>query len=162
ERRKRPVRRNISPGLVVPGEHRPEIGGVFGPQFFDAAIAALHCHRAGTRRGRRGNRQTDWLAGFRIGHGSRHQLSFLRSSLKNLFSSGLLTRPAKPSNLPSWAISVAVLMNACMATRASEPPTLMRRTPIPAMSPTVKPNALLLRKFTGFGATAFTTASICS
>ena len=49
-----------------------------------------------------------------------------------------------------------------MATRASEPPTLIRRTPIAARSLTVKPNAPLLRKFTGFGATALTTASICS
>ena len=70
--------------------------------------------------------------------------------------------PAKPSNLPSLAISVAVRMKACIATRASEPPTLIRRTPIAARSLTVKPNAPLLRKFTGFGATAFTTASICS
>ncbi len=56
--------------------------------------------------------------------------AFLRSSAKNLFSSWLVISPAKPSNLPSLAISVAVLMKACMATRASEPPTLMRRTPI--------------------------------
>ena len=60
--------------------------------------------------------------------------SFLRSSLKNLFSSGLEISPAKPSNLPSLAISVAVRMKACMATRASEPPTLIRRTPIAARS----------------------------
>ena len=49
-----------------------------------------------------------------------------------------------------------------MATRASEPPTLMRRTPIAAISLTVNPSAPPSRKFTGFGATAFTTASICS
>ena len=41
-----------------------------------------------------------------------------------------------------------------MATRASVPPTLMRRTPMPARSSTVKPNAPLLRKLIGFGATA--------
>ena len=48
------------------------------------------------------------------------------------------------------------------AERASAPPTLMRRTPMPARSLTVWPNAAPLRKLTGFGATAFTTASICS
>ena len=57
---------------------------------------------------------------------------------------------------------VATRMKACIATRASEPPTLIRRTPIAARSSTVKPKAPLLRKLTGFGATAFTTASICS
>ena len=49
-----------------------------------------------------------------------------------------------------------------MATRASVPPTLMRRTPIAVMSDTEKPNAPQLRKLTGFGATALTTASMCS
>ena len=49
-----------------------------------------------------------------------------------------------------------------MATRASVPPTLMRRTPISPRSLTVKPKAPLLRKLTGFGATALTIASICS
>ena len=55
-----------------------------------------------------------------------------------------------------------IWMTACMATRASVPPTLMRRTPSAARSSTVKPKAPLLRKFTGFGATAFTTAAISS
>jgi hypothetical protein len=91
-----------------------------------------------------------------------HHLSDLRSSLKNLFSSALEMRPSKPSNLPSLAISVAVLMNACMAARASEPPTLMRRTPMAAISLTLNSIAQPARKFTGFGATALTTASICS
>ena len=70
--------------------------------------------------------------------------------------------PPKPSNLPSLAISVAVLMKAFIATRASDPPTLIRRTPMAAMSLTVKSIAHPARKFTGFGATALTTASICS
>src|SRR5438105_11420927 len=40
--------------------------------------------------------------------------------------------------------------------------TLMRRTPIAAKSKTECPNAALFKKFTGFGATALHTASICS
>ena len=41
-----------------------------------------------------------------------------------------------------------------MAARASEPPTLMRRTPMAAISFTVNSIAQPARKFTGFGATA--------
>ena len=68
----------------------------------------------------------------------------------------------KPSNEPCSAIAFAVRMKPPQAERASAPPTLMRRTPMPARSVTVWPNAAPLRKLTGFGATAFTTASICS
>ncbi len=60
------------------------------------------------------------------------------------------------------AISRADLMKAFMATRASVPPTLMRRTPISARSLTVKPNAPPSRKLIGFGATALIVATICS
>src|SRR5271169_6086123 len=85
-----------------------------------------------------------------------------RSSAKYLLSCGLVITPAKLSNFPSLAISVAALMKACMATRASVPPTLMRRTPMSARSLTVKPKAPLLRKLIGLGATALTVAAICS
>src|ERR1019366_2924625 len=101
----------------------------------------------------------------RFGLGRRHAQGFVRrvrSSLKNLLSSAFDTTPEKLSNFPSLAISRADLMNAFMATRASVPPTLMRRTPISSRSLTVKPNAPLLRKLIGFGATACTVATICS
>jgi len=48
------------------------------------------------------------------------------------------------------------------AERASAPPTLMRRTPSAAMSPTVRSVAPPTSRLTGFGATAATTAAICS
>ena len=53
-------------------------------------------------------------------------------------------------------------MKASIATRASVPPTLMRRTPMPARSLTVKPSAPLLRKLIALPPTAFTVASMCS
>src|SRR6202044_3199743 len=163
EAREWTVGSDVSPDLILPGKDLPQIASVIGSKLFEAAIAAFQRHRSRPRCRRRVvDRQTDGLAGLRMRLRRGHDESFLRSSLKNLFSSGLEMSPAKPSNLPSLAISVATRMKACMATRASEPPTLMRRTPIAAMSSTVKPNALLLRKFTGFGATACTTASISS
>jgi regulator of protease activity HflC (stomatin/prohibitin superfamily) len=63
----------------------------------------------------------------------------LRSSLKNLFSSGLEIKPGE-------AVELAVLGDLGRGadegvhgrSRASEPPTLIRRTPIAAMSLTVK------------------------
>src|SRR6516225_9253484 len=155
---------NIGPHMIMPGEHAPSIGPVVRPQFFQPAVLPFQRHRFWPRR-RAGflDRQPNRLAGYRMKLGCSHgDASFFRSALKNWFSSGLPIKPAKPSNLPSRAISVATRTKACMATRASEPPTLMRRTPIAARSLTVKPNAPLLRKLTGFGATAFTTASICS
>src|SRR5579862_3234980 len=138
---------------------------MIGPKLFQAAVAAFERDRAGTRRRSRPlDGEAHRLAGlgmrFRLGRD--HHISVPRSSPKNLFRSALVISPAKPSNLPSLAISVAVRMKACIATRASEPPTLIRRTPIMARSLTVKPYAPLLRKFTGLGATAFTAASICS
>ena len=66
------------------------------------------------------------------------------------------------SNLPAVAMSRAARITAVQATRASVPPRLMRRTPSEARSFTVSSVALDIRKFTGFGATAFTTAAICS
>src|SRR6516225_7780610 len=135
-----------------------------GAKLLQPAITALQNDRPGTRRRFRiGNRQADRLPDQRIRHGRRHGLArLLRAAPKSLFRSRLLNRPAKPSNFPSRAISVATRMKACIATRASEPPTLIRRTPMAARSLTVKPNAPLLRKLTGFGAAALTTASICS
>src|SRR6516225_10535636 len=160
----RAVGRDIGPDAIMAREHRPQIGPVLGLQFLQTTVTALQNDRSGARRGpgffdRQPNRLARYWVRFGCGHGNP---AFSRSALKNLFNSGLLMRPAKPSNLPSRAISVATWMKACMATRASEPPTLMRRTPMAARSPTVKPNAPLLRKLTGFGATDLTTASICS
>src|SRR5258708_20434046 len=117
--------------MVVPGERGPQVRGVVGLKLLEAAVAALQHHRAGPGCRRRViDRQPDRLAGLRMRFRAGHDESFLRSSLKNLFSSGLEMSPAKPSNLPSLAISVATRMKASIATRASEPPTLMRRTPI--------------------------------
>src|SRR6516164_247736 len=160
----RTVGGNIRPDLIVPGEHRPQIGPVLGLQFLQTTITALQYGRSGARRGPSFlDRQPNRLAGYWVRFGCAHgNPVFSRSALKNLFNSGLLMRSAKPSTLPSRAISLATRTKACMATRASEPPTLMRRTPMAARSPTVKPNAPLLRKLTGFGSTALTTASICS
>jgi len=59
-------------------------------------------------------------------------------------------------------ICFAARMKPPQAERASEPPTLMRRTPIAARSLTVKPNAPLLRKLIGLPAAALTVASMCS
>ncbi len=61
------------------------------------------------------------------------------SSRKNVISSGCGAAVAKSSNLPSSSICFADRMTAPQPTRASVPPTLMRRTPIAAMSATVKP-----------------------
>jgi hypothetical protein len=47
------------------------------------------------------------------------------------------------------------------AERASEPPTLMRRTPRSSAGFSDRPDAPI-RRLTGFGCTAFTTADICS
>src|SRR4051812_3154474 len=93
-----------------------------------------------------------------IAHASRAALSLLKKPL----SSPPFAASLKPSNEPCSAIDLAVRMKPPQAERASAPPTLMRRTPIAAMSATVCPNAAPLRKFTGLGATAFTTASIWS
>src|SRR5579872_619453 len=163
EVRKWPVGRDVSPEPVMAGEDRPQVCRMFRRELFEMAVAPLERHRTGSRRGRLVlDAQPDRLAGQWMRFGCGHHTGVPLSSLKNLLSSALVMRPAKPSNLPSLAISVAVRMKACMATRASEPPTLMRRTPIAARSATVKPKAPLLRKLTGLGATALTTASICS
>src|SRR6185503_15951011 len=90
-------------------------------------------------------------------HASRAALSLVKKPL----SSPLLAASLKPANEPC-SISFAMRMKPPQAERASAPPTLMRRTPMLARSLTVWPNAAPLRKFTGFGATALTTASICS
>ena len=87
---------------------------------------------------------------------------FFRSVLNNALSSAFEIKPANLSKVPASAISFADLMKACMATRASVPPTLMRRTPMAAMSLTLKPEAADISRLTGLGATALTTASICS
>src|SRR5438067_789979 len=95
---------------------------------------------------------------FQVAHASRAALSLE----KNAFSSAPEAASLKPANVPCSAISFAIRMKPPQAERASAPPTLMRRTPIAARSLTECPNAAPFKKFTGFGATALTTASICS
>src|SRR5262245_54963029 len=124
---------------------------------FDPAVAAVERHRGGAPRRRRIDLRADRLAGDGTGLGyAPHR--FFMSSLKKRLSSALGTVPAKLSNLPVSAISRAARMVAVQATRASVPPTLIRRTPSPARSLTVRSVALDMRKFTGFGATALTPA----
>src|SRR6185503_18678122 len=63
------------------------------------------------------------------------------------------TARARLANVPCSAISLAAVRNPPQAARASAPPTLMRRTPIAAISVTVvksEPTSML----TGFGVTA--------
>src|SRR5437764_6882220 len=67
---------------------------------------------------------------FQVAHASRAALSFV----KNALSSAPEAASLKPVNVPSPAISFAVRMNPPQAERASAPPTLMRRTPMPARS----------------------------
>ena len=70
-------------------------------------------------------------------------------------------RLAQELELPASAISFAVWMKPCQAARASAPPVLTRRTPRAASSGTVSPGPPI-STLTGFGATAVTTALICS
>src|SRR6185312_6409248 len=154
-------RGDVGPDRVGVPDLLPQRISMVLRQSLDTAVAALQRHGAGPGRRRGIDRRPDRLSGLRmfvIGHDCR----FFRSSWKNALSSAFGITPAKLSNLPGSAMSRADLMKACMATRANVPPTLMRRTPMAARSPTVKPKAPLLRKLTGFGATALTTASICS
>src|SRR5581483_7968645 len=152
----RPVGRDVGPYRRMAGKGPPQVGSMPRLKLFHAAVAALQHDRSGPAGRRRIDRQPDRLACLRV------WLRIQRAVPKNLLRSALETIPAKLSNLPSLAISVADLMNAFMATRDSVPPTLMRRTPISAMSFTVKPRLLWFRKLTGLGATACTTATICS
>src|SRR5262249_53756910 len=92
----------------------------------------------------------------------RYDVRCARSSRKNAFSSGSGTAPAKAAKRPAEAIVRAARMNAPQATRASELPTLMGRTPSAARSPTVMPLAVDTSTLTGFGATAATAAAISS
>src|SRR5258705_9016757 len=64
-------------------------------------------------------------------------------------------------NVPFSAISRAARMKPPHAVRASEPPTLMRRTPRSAASATERPDAPI-RRFTGLGCTAVTAADFLS
>src|SRR3989304_1345824 len=68
---------------------------------------------------------------------------------------------ASPAKVPCSAISVAAWTNAPQATRASPPPTLIRRTPRSARAATVV-KSLPTRALTGFGATELTAAAISS
>ena len=80
---------------------------------------------------------------------------------KAALTAALFGSSANRVNVPSSAISCAAATNAACATRASVPPTLIRRTPSAAPSATVM-NGLWTSRFTGFGATAATIADTCS
>src|SRR5262249_48320432 len=132
-------RRDKRPDVVVPAHGSPQrVPVLCGIEALDRAVPSLQRDIARHRRGCGIDRDA------RRNHAAHRRA--LRSSAKNLLSSALLMTPAKLSNLPSVAIAFADLMNASIATRASVPPTLIRRTPMAARSLTVKPNAPLLRK----------------
>src|SRR5262249_1545712 len=149
------------PDAVMPFDRVPQGRIVLLRESFERVIAAGEGHRGGTLRRRCIDRRADGLPrdGMRLGR-ARHR--FFISSLKKRLSSALAMEPAKLSNLPAVAMSRAARITAVQATRASVPPRLMRRTPREARSFTVSSVALDIRKFTGFGTTAFTTAAICS
>src|SRR6185503_7305498 len=81
----------------------------------------------------------------------------LHENLRLISANGMAA--ASPLNVPCCAISVAALRKPLHAARASAPPTLMRRTPSVVRSATVAKSAPT-NTFTGFGATAFTTAAM--
>src|SRR5262249_10127854 len=87
---------------------------------------------------------------------------FFASSRKKAFSSALVMVPSKFLNVPCSAISRAARANPFQAVRAMVPPVLMRRTPMPVKSLTLKLGAFTIKKFTDLGATAFTVVSISS
>src|SRR5690606_10257780 len=70
-------------------------------------------------------------------------------------------RPGKLVNVPLSEISLAATRSPFHAVLARVPPTLMRRTPSDSASATVMKGALM-RRLTGLGATASTTAETCS
>src|SRR5262249_10729964 len=152
---------HIGPDLVVAFDGVPQRLVVMLSQPFYPAIAALERYWPGALCGRCIDCQSDWLLGDGMWLGRACHRFFI-SSRKKVLSSALAMLPARLSNLPFVAMSRAARMIAVQATRASVPPRLMRRTPSPARSFTVRSVALDMRKFTGFGATAFTTAAICS
>src|SRR5262249_36499785 len=128
-----------------------------GIELLHPAEPACEPLRPGRQRGRRVDARPH--RGFGIGLAHVHGAGLC--SAKNLLSSGLLTTPAKLSNFPCSAISRAERRNAFMATRAKVPPTLMRRTPMSAISCTVN-TSVDISRLTGSGATALTTAVTCS
>src|SRR6185437_1331943 len=81
---------------------------------------------------------------------------------KSSFNSFPLAACANPSKRPSLAIVRAARMKPAQAQRASAPPTLTRRTPIASTSFNVNSLVEPMSRFTGLGATAATTAVICS
>src|SRR3954454_23680099 len=146
----RRMRRQIGPHVVRARQRGPEVGAVPRQvERLEPAVAALQ-HLALRERPRRPVRK--------IAHAPGAALSLV----KNALSSPPFAASLKPVNVTCWAISFAMRMKPPQAERANAPPTLMRRTPIAARSEIECPNAAPLRKFTGFGATALHTASICS
>src|SRR5262245_7164562 len=152
---------HVGPDVVVALDGLPQARVVTLSQPFDVPMATLEHDRGGALRRRGVDRRADRLPGdgMRLGR-ARHR--FFASSRKKPLSSALAMEPARLSNFPAVAMSRAARTTAVQATRASVPPRLMRRTPSEARSFTVSSVALDIRKFTGFGATAFTTAAICS
>src|SRR4051812_14102139 len=146
----RRMRRQISPGVISARQRGPELAAVLAYiKWLQPTVAALQ-HLALWERPRRPVNEN--------AHALRAGLSLVKMPLSSAPEAASL----KPVNVPSPAISFAIRMKPPQAERASAPPTLMRRTPMLARSATEWPNAPPFRKFTGFGAAAFTTASICS
>src|SRR6185369_6300759 len=142
--------RQIGPHIMRARERGRDVGAVFAHiERLQPPVIALE-RLARRKRRRRPARQ--------LSHDSRAALSLV----KKPFSSPPFAASLKPANVPCSAISFAMRMKPPQAERASAPPTLMRRTPIAARSETEWPNAAPFKKFTGLGATACTTASICS
>src|SRR5690349_2744294 len=96
-------------------------------------------------------------------HLPRRSIGPLRHhELNNPFSSFPLAAFVKTSKRPSLAIVRDAFMKPDQAQRASAPPTLILRTPNASTSLRVSGLSQPISRLTGLGATAFTTASICS
>src|SRR5262245_35024021 len=152
---KRSVARHVGPDVVMAAHRFPQRGGVLGSELFHPSMTAFQHHRARTAGGSGINRRTDR----QVGHAPR----FFRSSRNRALSSAPGADSLSPSEPPSCAICFATRITLPQPTRARAPPTLMRRTPRAARSLTVSGLAPEdISTLTGFGATALTTAAICS
>src|SRR5882672_3558302 len=85
-----------------------------------------------------------------------------RSSARNSLISAYGVRSTRPEKLPLALRARAARMKPVHPARASEPPTLMRRTPSAAMLATSSPMSRTTRRLNGFGWTALTSAWISS
>jgi hypothetical protein len=98
----------------------------------------------------------------RIGAAGPHRPAAPIARQPNILFNSTPEYPCPSSvKVPFSAISRAARMKPLHAVRASEPPTLMRRTPSAAAYVTERPEAPIGR-LTGLGCTAFTIAEISS